>query len=152
MIYFKSLNGKAVRYRNKINVKKVYDHVDPEWFKKYYPDENVCVAVCVCIGKRPIWSVGSYAERWNTFVPDNYDKLPISEQRKIFDDYNELTGDELHLLEHLVRTVVVPVINSICHDNDNSEDQIIDIRNMFATECHNMGYIIAKTANTNNDL
>ena len=111
MIYFKTLNGKAIRYHNKLNVKKVYDHEYPEWFKKYYPDENVCVAVCVCIGKRPIWSVGSYAERWNTFVPDNYDKLPISEQRKIF-----------------------------------------DIRNMFATECHNMGYIIAKTANTNNDL
>ena len=33
MIYFKSLNGKAVRYRNKLNVKKVYDHEYPEWFK-----------------------------------------------------------------------------------------------------------------------
>lgn len=150
MIYFKSLNGKAVRYRNKINVKKVYDHVDPEWFKKYYPDENVCVAVCICIGKTPIWSVGSYVERWSTFVPDNYDKLPISEQLIIFDDYNKLTEDELQLLEHHARTVVVPAIKSIC--NDNSENQIIDIRNMFAAECHNMGYIIAKTANTNNDL
>lgn len=152
MIYFKSLNGKAVRYRNKLNVKKVYDHEYPEWFKKYYPDENVCVAVCICIGKTPIWSVGSYAERWNTFVPDNYDKLPISEQRKIFDDYNKLTGDELQLLAHLVRTVVVPAIRSICNVNDNSEDQIIDIRNMFAADCYNMGYIIAKTANANNDL
>lgn len=150
MIYFKSLNGKAVRYRNKINVKKVYDHVDPEWFKKYFPDENVCVAVCICIGKTPIWSVGSYVERWSTFVPDNYDKLPISEQLIIFDDYNKLTEDELQLLEHHARTVVVPAIKSIC--NDNSENQIIDIRNMFAAECHNMGYIIAKTANTNNDL
>lgn len=150
MIYFKSLYGKSVRYRNKLIVKKVYDHVDPEWFKKYYPDENVCVAVCICIGKTPIWSVGSYAERWSTFVPDNYDKLPIPEQLKIFDDYNELTGDELQLLEHHARTVVVPAIKSIC--NDNSENQIIDIRNMFAAECHNMGYIIAKAANTNNDL
>ena len=150
MIYFKSLNGKAVRYRNKLTVKKVYDHVDPEWFKKYYPDENVCVAVCICIGKTPIWSVGSYAERWSTFVPDNYDKLPISEQLIIFDDYNKLTEDELQLLEHHARTVVVPAIKSIC--NDNSENQIIDIRNMFAAECHNMGYIIAKAANTNNDL
>ena len=150
MIYFKSLNGKAVRYRNKLNVKKVYDHVDPEWFKKYYPDENVCVAVCICIGKTPIWSVGSYVERWSTFVPDNYDKLPISEQLIIFDDYNKLTEDELQLLEHHARTVVVPAIKSIC--NDNSENQIIDIRNMFAAECHNMGYIIAKAANTNNDL
>ena len=150
MIYFKSLNGKAVRYRNKINVKKVYDHVDPEWFKKYFPDENVCVAVCICIGKTPIWSVGSYVERWSTFVPDNYDKLPISEQLIIFDDYNKLTEDELQLLEHHARTVVVPAIKSIC--NDNSENQIIDIRNMFAAECHNMGYIIAKAANTNNDL
>ena len=150
MIYFKSLNGKAVRYRNKINVKKVYDHVDPEWFKKYFPDENVCVSVCICIGKTPIWSVGSYVERWSTFVPDNYDKLPISEQLIIFDDYNKLTEDELQLLEHHARTVVVPAIKSIC--NDNSENQIIDIRNMFAAECHNMGYIIAKTANTNNDL
>ena len=150
MIYFKSLNGKTVRYRNKLNVKKVYDHVDPEWFKKYYPDENVCVAVCICIGKTPIWSVGSYVERWSTFVPDNYDKLPISEQLIIFDDYNKLTEDELQLLEHHARTVVVPAIKSIC--NDNSENQIIDIRNMFAAECHNMGYIIAKAANTNNDL
>ncbi len=150
MIYFKSLNGKAVRYRNKLTVKKVYDHVDPEWFKKYYPDENVCVAVCICIGKTPIWSVGSYVERWSTFVPDNYDKLPISEQLIIFDDYNKLTEDELQLLEHHARTVVVPAIKSIC--NDNSENQIIDIRNMFAAECHNMGYIIAKAANTNNDL
>ena len=150
MIYFKSLNGKAVRYRNKLTVKKVYDHVDPEWFKKYYPDENVCVAVCICIGKTPIWSVGSYAVRWSTFVPDNYDKLPISEQLIIFDDYNKLTEDELQLLEHHARTVVVPAIKSIC--NDNSENQIIDIRNMFAAECHNMGYIIAKAANTNNDL
>lgn len=150
MIYFKTLNGKAIRYRNKLNVKKVYDHEDPEWFKKYYPDENVCVAVCICIGKTPIWSVGSYVESWSTFVPDNYDKLPISEQLIIFDDYNKLTEDELQLLEHHARTVVVPAIKSIC--NDNSENQIIDIRNMFAAECHNMGYIIANAANTNNDL
>ena len=101
---------------------------------------------------RPIWSVGSYAERWSTFIPDNYDKLPISEQLRIFDDYNKLTEGELQLLEHLVRTVVVPAINSICHDNDNNEDQIIDIRNMLSAECHNMGYRIAKTANANNDL
>lgn len=106
--------------------------------------------MCICIGKTPIWSVGSYAERWNTFVPDNYDKLPISEQLIIFDDYNKLSEDELQLLEHHARTVVVPAIKSIC--NDNSENQIIDIRNMFAAECHNMGYIIAKTANANNDL
>lgn len=143
MIYFKSLNNKLVRYRNKFRIRCVREYENPEIIHEFFP-EAAEVAVFIYIGKSPIWAVASYAEELETIIPKNFYKLPLKERIEIFEEFDDINEDELATLKLYAKNVVIPFLRSCCKQCDANNDYIIDVRHAFDSDCQLMGFLTLK--------
>lgn len=143
MIYFKTLDGKTVRYNNKFNLLLVHEDKHPELMQKYYAENKnfAIVAVFLRIGKSPIWTVASYGEDRGFIIPKNYDKLPKDKKAEITNYYNDINEDELLMLKSYAESVVISMITTYCATLNPAKKHVVDIRKTFASDCSNLGYI-----------
>ena len=143
MIYFKTLAGTTIRFKNSFNVQLLKSHQSPKLFQRYYADKKdiVTVATVVRIRTAPIWSVASYGDIWESIAPENYNDLPTEDQLAILNEFNDINETELKTLETYAQTAVIPILEAYCKTLDTNKDHIIDVRKTFAKDCQNLGFI-----------